>query len=148
MEKNIVQNLGINLYLVLQKGETVVLTKEIKKSFKYKIESGGSTWSRVYYTRISIKHDRKKYKILTYTQNKTLRRITYKKEIINTTCRGMLNSCIIRSRNNLCKKQKQFCKTERRNSHNKQISRRNDQRQSQRKSDKTTSQRTKKRTLR
>ena len=24
-------------------GETVVLTKEIKKSFKYKIESGGST---------------------------------------------------------------------------------------------------------
>ena len=43
MENNIVQNLGINLYLVLQKGETVVLTKEIKKSFKYKIESGGST---------------------------------------------------------------------------------------------------------
>ena len=34
---------GDKFVLSVTKGETVVLTKEIKKSFKYKIESGGST---------------------------------------------------------------------------------------------------------
>ena len=34
---------GDKFVLSVAKGETVVLTKEIKKSFKYKIESGGST---------------------------------------------------------------------------------------------------------
>ena len=82
--------------------------------------------------------------ILTYTQNKTLRRITHEKEIINTTCRGMPNSCTIQRRHNLRTKQNQLRQAERRHSHNKQIPRRNDQRQSQRKSDKTTGQRTKK----
>ena len=48
---------------------------------------------------------RKKYKILTYAQNKTLRRITHEKEIINTTCRGMPNSCTIQRRHNLWTKQ-------------------------------------------
>lgn len=43
--------------------------------------------------------------ILTYTQNKTLRRITHEKEIINTTCRGMPNSCTIQRRHNLRTKQ-------------------------------------------
>lgn len=61
------------------------------------------------------------------------------KKIINTTCRGMLNSCVIRRRYNLWTKQNQHRKTKRRQSHNKQIPRRNDQRQSQRKSDKATS---------
>lgn len=37
---------------------------------------------------------RKKYKILTYTQNKTLRRITHEKEIINTTCRVCLTAAL------------------------------------------------------
>ena len=53
---------------------------------------------------------RKKYKILTYTQNKTLRRITHEKEIINTTCRGMPNSCTIQRRHNLRTKQNQLRK--------------------------------------
>lgn len=70
------------------------------------------------------------------------------KEIINTTCRGMPNSCTIQRRHNLRTKQNQLRQAERRHSHNKRIPRRNDQRQSQRKSDKTTGQRTKKRTLR
>ena len=51
---------------------------------------------------------RKKYEILTYTQNKTLRRITHEKEIINTTCRGMPNSCTIQRRHNLRTKQNQL----------------------------------------
>ena len=43
------------------------------------------------------------------------------KKLSILTCRGMLNSCVIRRRYNLWTKQNQHRKTKRRQSHNKQI---------------------------